>query len=394
MSLISCFAKIVPVVNDLRRMPRNVWPYTIVLFIDVARKTIFNVENEVGEYGDINQSSQLALVFELLAAFVVLQREYGRLHRLVYCIMPFMLYHILGLFSWIWADNHIAIVFKASEVVLSMLLVTVVIDRIKELRMALTYVIFLCFAPILFDLWARGFSFFHTNLYTFSAAMGLMLCIGGYKYNVYKRNEILVVGVLFAVALVIGTSTASYFAAICGFIAVLSCSKHNVHYIKLLCFLALGAIFYYITDDIINDYLYYGKSERDIETGTGRTEIWLAYFEMIKQKPWFGWGFLVGERMLSTDFHFGVKVISAHNSFLSATVGMGFVGLAFFVYFIADWFLTLAKKMRVHSQYALIMFPAFITFFVNTNSFPAVGTDWNYVALAVYGMYAFAKIRM
>lgn len=385
--------KLIPITRDLRYLPKSIWAYTLVMLIDVARKTIFNVMNEVGDYSNINQSTSLLLVFMVLSFFII-TKEKKWLNKSVRQIKPIMAYHILGLISFIWAGNYAPIIMKAGEVILAISLMSIIINKIQNKRVCLTYILFWCFIPIIFDLISRKFSFFHTNLYSFSAAMGLMICLGGVKYNIYKIKEIRNLIFLFILFIIIGTSSASYIATIIGLIVFTSCSKKGIEVNKIFITTGIALIVWYIGEDIIKYYVFYGKDEATIENATGRGAIWAAYMEMIKLKPLLGWGFLVGERMLSTIFSFEIKVISAHNSFMSSIVGMGIVGLLFFIYFIGNWLNALYKSCLRKNIFALILLPAFTVFFINTNSFPAIGTDWNYVGTAAYTMYAFCKMKL
>lgn len=385
--------KIFPLARDLRCLSKSIWLYTLVVLIDVARKTIFNVMNEVGDYSSVNQSSVLLLIFMFFALIIVLH-EKNRINKSIKQIRPIMVYHLFGFFSFIWAGYYFPIMMKAGEVILAILLMFVIIYKIPDKRVCLTYILFWCFIPIIFDLVSRRFSYFHTNLYTFSAAMGLMICLGGVRYGIYRLKEVRNLIALFILFIVIGTSSASYIAAIIGLIVFAGCDRRGIKIARILLVVGLVLVLWHFGEDMIKHYVFYGKDETTINSGTGRKEIWNAYWEMIKEKPVLGWGFLVGERMLSTVFSFEVQVISAHNSFMSAIVGMGVVGLMFFINFIIDWLKILYRKSIRHNQFALTLLPAFVVFFVNTNSFPAIGTDWNYVGTAAYAMYAFCKMKI
>lgn len=78
---------------------------------------------------------------------------------------------------------------------------------------------------------------------------------------------------------------------------------------------------------------------------TGRAETWQKVWELIEQRPWFGWGW-VGywpvwvEPFKGLDKKAGIAVMSAHNAWIDVWFQLGFVGLLVFAPIV---FLTLQR---------------------------------------------------
>jgi exopolysaccharide production protein ExoQ len=81
---------------------------------------------------------------------------------------------------------------------------------------------------------------------------------------------------------------------------------------------------------------FFGKDT----TLTGRTDLWLATLDLIKQKPLLGWGYMatwVPTDPVTAAIHkeFGWTVPNAHNAYLDVTLQLGLVGLGLLLTIIA-----------------------------------------------------------
>ena len=81
--------------------------------------------------------------------------------------------------------------------------------------------------------------------------------------------------------------------------------------------------------DKVFDALMQGKSERDIQSATGRTAIWAAMMPLADQKPLLGWGYASLERLMS-DRHI-MHLTDIHSNFYGAYGGTGIVGLVLLI---------------------------------------------------------------
>lgn len=86
--------------------------------------------------------------------------------------------------------------------------------------------------------------------------------------------------------------------------------------------------------------------EGEIFTLTGRTDLWAAAWELITERPFFGWGFNGTEERLSmmigADFY-GAPV-NPHQMFLHLALGLGLVGVIPALFFISDRLIQFIRK--------------------------------------------------
>lgn len=81
--------------------------------------------------------------------------------------------------------------------------------------------------------------------------------------------------------------------------------------------------------DKIFGILMQGKSERDIQSATGRTAIWEAMTPLAEQKPWLGWGYASMERLM-TDRGI-MHLTDIHSNYYGSYGGTGIIGLALLI---------------------------------------------------------------
>lgn len=371
-----------------KKYPKEVWTLTLIVLLFVGRKTVFNVAREVGNYqATLDQGTSLAIIGMVLSviaisynthAFRVMLKKNG----------SFLSYYMLCWLSFLWAGYFSTIVFKATEVLCCFSVVALIIYKIDSMKGALFYIILLStvitYIDALNGMFRYGFHFHHTNAYTFSAMIGLLLCLGTIHVSVFTFKELRWFIILETLALIGGTSSASYIACIIGIILLYSSGKHGIRFVQAVCVCVVLYIVYEFAYDIIFNFVFKRKSEESIATGTGRQFIWEAAIRSWKTSPWLGNGFLVGERSLAS-YGLGLQVVSAHNTFISVLVGTGVIGMCLFVNFLLRWFgrLYLCSKTN---RFASMLFPVAIAIMVNCMGFPAIGSDWNYVAPCIYAL--------
>jgi exopolysaccharide production protein ExoQ len=70
----------------------------------------------------------------------------------------------------------------------------------------------------------------------------------------------------------------------------------------------------------------------EIMSGTGRTAIWSAVFDLISQRPLFGWGYAASNTLIpAATADVGFTANHAHNAFLQVALSIGYVGLTLFI---------------------------------------------------------------
>lgn len=376
--------------------PRSIWIYTFVVYLYIARKTIFNVTREIGTFeANIDRGTSLALLTILLSIFILYKNRKSVI-QLNKDVFIFSKYYLFALFSFLWANNIGTITFKAIEVITNFYLIAFIIYKIKKPTLILFYIILLSTFTTFLDIinvniklgWALSH---HTNAYTFTALIALLLSLGCIKMQIISYTKLRLIIFFNIYALLAGTSSASYIAFIIGLILLLGSNKKGINIFKtgFICIIVYTCFYYF--EDIIFDIIFKGKSKEAIENGTGRLSIWTAAFKALEASPLLGHGFLVGERSL-WKFDLQLMVVSAHNSFISVLVNTGIIGGIIFVYFWIKWIWKVFQTSS-KNKYAIIVFPVIISILINCNAFPAIGSDWNYVAPSIYSLITFSFVN-
>lgn len=223
-----------------------------------------------------------------------------------------------------------------------------------------------------------------------TSMIALLLLLSAVKHKIFSFKEMKYLIFYNAFMLVIGTSSASYISFVIGLVILMSSQYKRGMNIGIVIFICITLYFIYsYFQDFIFELLFPGRSMEKIENGSGRKAIWEAAFKLWDENPLIGNGLIVGERRIVE--YIGLAVISAHNSFISVLVNTGIVGVVIFINFIFKWFLKV-YRFQSTNRYAVILLPAMVATIVNCNAFPAIGSDWNYVAPTVYALIAFAFI--
>lgn len=377
--------------------PKSIWLYTLVVYMYIARKTIFNVTREIGTFeANIDRGTSLALLAIIFSIFILYKNKQSVI-QLNKKVSIFSIYYLFALFSFIWANNIGTITFKAIEVITNFYLIAFIIYKIKNPTLILFYIILSSTFTTFLDIinvnirlgWALSH---HTNAYTFTALIALLLSLGCIKMHIINYAKLRLIIFFNIYALLAGTSSASYIAFIIGLIILLGSNKKGINIFKTGAICIILYICYYYFEDIMLNIIFKGKSQEAIENGTGRLSIWTAALRAWEASPLWGHGFLVGERSL-WKFDLQLMVVSAHNAFISVLVNTGIIGGIIFIYFWLKW---IWKVFHTSSKnkYAIIIFPVIISVFINCNAFPAIGSDWNYVAPSIYSLITFSFVNL
>ena len=379
-----------------RAYSKEIWYLTIIVLIFVSRKTIFNVSRGGATFDATLDSGTSLLMMGVIMSLVAIWKNSGDFSDVRKANFSFIAYYILCLASFLWAGHFGTIVLKAVEVLCCFWVIGIIMNKMESLKQGLYYIIFLStfitYISVLSSFLKFGIIFIHTNTYSMSAMVSLLLCLGAVRFHVYQFGEVKYYILLNTMALISGTSSASWISFIIGVIILYSMNENGVGLLRTAAICVIIYVAYELALDQIFDIIFKGKTKEMVESGHGRDVIWNAAIASWKDSPWLGNGFLVGERSLGS-YGLGLKVISVHNTFLSVLVGTGIVGMVLFVNFLFKWIGRLLTYIK-YNRYAIIMFPVVIATIVNCMAFPAIGSDWNFVAPVVYALITFVFLHI
>lgn len=362
--------------NLYRMYPINVWILTFIAFIFIARKTIFNVIRDTEGYStEIDSSSSLAMLGIICSTCYIIT-HISQAKFISKKMKWILFYYLFAWLSFTWAGNFVTITFKSLENICNVFIIGIIVLYIRDSKKMIYYCILFATVSTCMDLIQGvsnfGWGFHHTNVYTITAFTGMLLSIGCIKNKLFTWKELFLPLTICTIAWVAGTSTASYISAIIGGFILFSSGKKGVNVYRTIVVCIIMYIAFYFAEDKIYSFIVGDHSQEALETGTGRDKIWMAAFALWEESPIVGHGFIVGE----TGLAIGQK--SAHNSFISALVNTGIIGITLFALFIYKW----GMKSYISSRknvYASIIFPVIIAICVNLNACPVLGSHWSYV---------------
>lgn len=140
--------------------------------------------------------------------------------------------------------------------------------------------------------------------------------------------------------------------------------------------------------ELMYDIFFYGRSQEKIESGSGRASIWEACFSAWQQSPWFGQGYMVGERNL-VMWGSRIAAHSAHNGYISILVNTGIIGCIIFGIYLINtiwrcW--TNLSSKRIGNEMT-VLFILLVAIMVNNYAYPCFGSDWNFTLMPVSSIF-------
>lgn len=382
--------------NIYKIYPKSVWILTLIEFIFIARKTIFNVSRDVNNYSATVDSSTSLAMLGIGLGSIFLYKNQKQISKIHHRVSLFSIYYLFAICSIFWAGSAGIILFKASEILVCFYLTCLIFYFIRNTKRAILYTIFFATIASSCDffntLFKLGFHALHTNAYTMSAMIGLLLAIGCVKYKVFTFKQLDLLIYANSLFILLGTSSATYISIIIGILFLYTSSKKGINILTVCLFSFIIYIIYDLYSEDIIKIIFPGRSIESIESGTGRSAIWKACINSWMHNPLLGKGFIVGERNLGA-YGLGINVLSAHNSFLSTLVNTGIIGMIIFFRFLSIWFFKV-YQFSSKNIYATIIFPAMVATIINCGSCPALGSDWTYVSSCIYALIAMSFLLL
>ena len=355
---------------------KSIFWETIVVLIHICRKTIFNVRSSMDEAVEGNSGSLLMIFCVMLNLYFVYKNR-NCLKKSLRNSTSFLLFIFVCIFSVVWTPvpDFKGIIAKGVELLSSYLLLSIILYKINDIWRCMYYIVFIATcAAFLGGVYVH---FGHTNTYSISALIGAVLSIGLYKnYKVKSMKYYMVINMAI---LILGTSSASYISFIFAMVVLFATNRKGIN-IPLLIIAFLFLFFTYkFAMPYIAQYIFYGHTEEQIASGTGRDFIWEIVFRAIDQRPVFGYGFVLGERWVMANIG-NIFILSAHNGYFSVLLGTGIFGMIFFGFYVLKTLLQgygLTQKSK-YSGFSAILVAALLGVLANNMSYPCIGSDWNH----------------
>ena len=248
-------------------------------------------------------------------------------------VLTLILYLMLGMVSTAWSYKPDYSLFMSMEKMAFLAIFFTLLTIPRSFLMIEKIVVYLMFGTLVFNWFAPrvvGYqSFIGHDLQEGScAAMCLCYCIGellARKVDVHSRLVMFrVVSIFCAFFLFSSTSGGANASAALGVAVAFVVSGKILWGVVIAMFGGLLMLNDTLFDKIFV-LLMQGKSEKDIQSATGRTAIWNAMMPLANQKPMWGWGYAAMERLM-TDRNI-IRLTDVHSNFYGAYGGTGIVGL-------------------------------------------------------------------
>lgn len=373
--------------EELRLLMGVGWWYLVILFVPILRKTVFNRARDMKDFDKVDGSASVAILFTIIALYVVVTKWQDIKNFFVENKL-FVYYYVFCIFSIIWAGFSSAslIGYKAVEVLASFSFIMVVMSNFSKIDECFRFILSLFSILNIIFLYSLHQ---HDNAFPLLGITQLLLVMGSIKYGVFEAKEMLHHIIISSSTIILATSTASWLSLIIGLLFFFGTRKNGTNIILLVVIALLFYVVWSIFEESLFHIIFGNKSAAEISSGTGRQQLWDAYIKGWQERPWLGYGFIVGEKGAIASKYILFATNTSHNMMISVLINTGIIGMVL-------WLMFLWKQCRIcwnnslsENPYALICFPALIAMLVNANSFPIIGSEWSPVSPPIYALIIF-----
>ena len=346
--------------------------YPVMIFI-ITRKRSLNSASQV------DTSAGIQIIFAIIALFLGLRFFLKNTQILKNFVLKgptlfLVCYTLLGLLSAFWSSNPTLTIYRAIECLAFLLLIHMVVIKMidkYDFKSIIVWVAFYAVWNLVFDALTlikfRGFDFL---IYPFTASRLFFPLFFFIFMFLVNSKSLKVLMLLFAI---LGLSNKIYFGICAGMISLIfSGHKYKFYFIFIAIFLYFLYLFLGI-EDLLLSTVYYGRESTGLDDSSGRNQIWTFLYEQALNKPIFGHGFVAGETNLLSNSVFN-GAINAHNSFMSAFVNNGIIGLLLIIiYFISAIKYSFSTYFPKNKWLPAIIGTIFLVFIVNMAA-PGIGS--------------------
>ena len=252
-------------------------------------------------------------------------------------VMTIVLYLLLGMTSTIWSYKPDFTLFMSMEKLAFLAIFFTLLTLPKTFLNIEKFFVYLMFGTLIFNWFAPRLAGYqglmgHDLQEGSCAAMCMSYCIAELlSRKVVTQQRLMmfrIVSIFCGVFLFTSTSGGANASAALG-IAIAFVVSGKIVWGLIIAI--VGALL--MLNDALFDKIFVmlmqGKSERDIQSATGRTAIWEAMMPLANEKPLWGWGYAAMERLM-TDRNI-MRLTDVHSNFYGAYGGTGIIGLVLLV---------------------------------------------------------------
>ena len=363
-------------------------PIKLLLFYPILIALISR-QRDINDVATVDTSAVFQILFALVA-FAVCMRELIRnsLLRVLLSKSPlkwFLFYIIFGLFSAFWSLDVKLTLYRAFENLAFLLLIassmTIIYTRLQSITLIIKWILYYAVLFIVTGtlkrvlLWDLPLFSIETLLLEQMNSTPFFFLVLLLPVGVFLRSLIIPLSVF-------SLSNTAYFGMFWGSLTLGKANKSIKIVVTSIMLLFLTIGFFNGFDVLLQETLFYGKEGVGTEYTSGRDKIFEYSISEGLKSPVLGYGFVAGDTFVINKKFEGA--IGAHNGFLSAFLGTGFIGLVLFTIFFIQ--MLFASRSRVlPDKYRTAFFATAVLVTVYTLGNPGLGTR-------VYGSWLSATL--
>ena len=322
-------------VRESQLVPKLLW---LLIFAWVARVTIFLRQRPANSFASLDISSAMQICIVLfMFVIVVFNTKFISIwsKSAKTSVRMIFYYYLVCAASALWSPMPEFTFYRAFEFMTLLMAVLVALYYSPNFEVAEQRILFISSLVVILSMYVNvkfaggvvfSLSAWHTNSYSASAAIICCYCIGEYFFSDNSRSNTLKwYGIFNFLALIIGTSSASFIAALCGILFMFILAK-RFDFLLIGFYLLTFLLLIKIDFGFISDLIFVGKSAQSIASLHGRLPMWESLIKLVSKSPLYGYGFGV----ISIDGK-GVFASEPHNSLFSVLLGTGTLGLITFL---------------------------------------------------------------
>lgn len=344
----------------------------------------------------IDGSVLLQIAFTFTCALFLLSRSTCSADRLVRLVTRTPLkwlagYLLLSLLSTAWSEQRMMTAFRATQAVVYFLLMADTVQELGSLQRAwkllalCSVVIGLCVQMYQLK-YQFSLSILHTSLVP-GALVAAVFVSWSIRGTSWRLVSCCILGIL-----VLGTSTAT-FVAVSVALAFSTLFYSRFRWMILTVITGVVALILVTGANGLMNLIFFGKSESNIATATGRTLVWEWSWNQLLTRPITGFGFAYGDAYARIHNSEGLRAQHMHNAFLSSAMNCGLPGLVLFALF---WraFVSWILRSPAGKERNAILFGA-LALFVNSFGIQSVSSPVSeaYVAHMLFFTSSIAFLR-
>lgn len=336
---------------------------------------IFSRRRDLNAYSSVDSSAMVFIIYTFICFYFSireLQKQDSVFARELITRSPlkwFMFYTILGMASILWSVNPQLTGFRAFECLSMMMLMIVIVHNLFSnndfdtiTKWSILYVI----DDIIFSL-IRAIRY-TTDISALLQTSQMMATVFFFMALYYTRKRWY--HYLIMIMSVFSMSTVAYIGMALGSISVFWNKPKYRTWVFMGTLVLISIITIIGPYKFIKDTVFFDKKTISIHETTGRDKVMYVAIEALSDKPE-GYGFFAGEPYLLYAKHLGA--INGHNSFLSASIGLGYAGVLLLLIFFLGMFAAVFSRY-IPYKYRATLIGCFIVGFLQCMGNPGIGS--------------------